>query len=161
MSSSSLGVPLDDLDLVSLAHLAKELDGLARARRPRGETASPSLMIPSISFSIFAEIFVGEVAVGAIEVVVEAVFDGGPDGDLGAGEKPLHRVGHDVRGRVANDVEPRWIGLADDLERRVGCDRRHQVDGPIADPDRDDVLGELSLRARRSRGVREDRSIIN
>src|SRR5258706_15823441 len=47
--------------------------------------------------------------------------------------------------RVADDVEPRGLALADDLERRSEWDRRHQVVDFAADADRDDVLSELSF----------------
>ena len=40
-----------------------------------------------------------------VDVVVEAVLDHRPDGQLGAREEPQDRVGHQVRGRVAQHLE--------------------------------------------------------
>ena len=40
-----------------------------------------------------------------VEVVIEAVLDGRPDGDLGLGVKLQHGLGHDMRGAVADLVE--------------------------------------------------------
>ena len=70
------------------------------------------------------------------------------------GKEPLHRVGHDVRGRVADDVEPVRVGRADDLELRVGGDRRHQVvDAPSARTAMTSLARRPSC-ASRSRGVK-------
>ena len=84
---------------------------------------------------------------GRVEVVVEAVLDRGADGDLRAGEQPLHGVGHHVRGRVADDLEP-----AGSLSRMIssGASAATGVirSMSIAHPDRDDVFGELSLRSK-------------
>ncbi len=57
----------------------------------------------------------------------------------------MHGIGHDVRGGVTDDREPRGIGFADHFERRVGRDRRYEVDGAIPHPDRYHVFGELPL----------------
>ena len=48
------------------------------------------------------------------EVVVEAVLDGRPDGVLGARPEAQDRLGHDVAGRVADDVEALGAGRRDD-----------------------------------------------
>jgi hypothetical protein len=45
------------------------------------------------------------------EVVVEAVLDGGTDGDLHTGEQPLDRLGHHVRGGVSQSRERRGIAV--------------------------------------------------
>ena len=55
--------------------------------------------------------------VGLSEIVVEAVLDGGADGDLDLGEELLHRLGHHVRGRVA--------------ERRQGLRETVEVSGEL------------------------------
>jgi hypothetical protein len=68
--------------------------------RRNGES---SLTTSSHHLLDLAQVVVGEAAAGLVEVVIEAVVDRGTDGDLGAGEEALHRVGHDVRGRVADD----------------------------------------------------------
>ena len=35
-----------------------------------------------------------------VEIIVETIFNGGPDRDLGGREKLLHRLGQNVRGSV-------------------------------------------------------------
>src|SRR5262249_55955516 len=92
-----------------------------------------------------AEIFVGEGAVGPIEVVVKAVFDGRPDRHLRTWKESLNGVGHDMRARVPDDLEPGGIGLSDDLERLAWRNGRHQVADLAADPDGDHVASELTL----------------
>ena len=48
-----------------------------------------------------------------VEVVVEAVGDRRADPELGVGEEILHRLGHDVSGRVADD-RPALVGVGRD-----------------------------------------------
>ena len=82
---------------------------------------------------------------GLVEVVVKAVLDGGADGDLRAGEEPLHRVGHHVGRGVADDREALGIGGPDGRERvHVHVHGRVQIDRAAADLDGDDVLVELA-----------------
>ena len=52
------------------------------------------------------------------EIVVEAVLDHRADRDLRVGKQLLHRVGQQVRGRVADDVEALGVLVGDDRERR-------------------------------------------
>ena len=53
-----------------------------------------------------------------VEVVVEAVADGGPDPQLGSGEQVEHGRRHDMRGRVAHRVEPIMGAGIQELGRR-------------------------------------------
>ena len=94
---------------------------------------------------------------GEVDVVVEAVGGGRPEGEPGAGEEPQDGPGHDVRGRVPQDVERLAVPRASGggarsaspvavLERAVEVDDRavgHGGDGrlgqPLADP-----LGDLA-----------------
>jgi hypothetical protein len=55
---------------------------------------------------MLAQIVLGEAAALLLEVVIEAVVDRGADGDVRAGKEALHRVGHHVSGRVADDARP-------------------------------------------------------
>src|SRR3546814_5708705 len=57
------------------------------------------------------------------EVVVEPVFDGRADGDLGAGIAFLHRLGQDVGAVVAHQLKRVCVAGRDDLYRRVALDR--------------------------------------
>ena len=94
------------------------------------------------------EVFLVEGALGAVEVVVKAAVGGRAEGHLGAGKKPLHRVGHDVRRRVAHDEEP--VGVAGAHRLHLGRVFRHvdwrvHVDQLPGDARADDraVFGEL------------------
>ena len=92
------------------------------------------------------EIVVGEAAAGLVEVVIEAVVDGGADGDLRAGEEALHGVGHDVRGRVADDREALGVRGLDGGECERGVDGGVEIDDLSVRSNRDDVVAELALR---------------
>src|SRR3546814_18705602 len=61
------------------------------------------------------------------EVVVEAVFDGRAEGDLGAGIEFLHRLGQDVGAVVAQQLKRVCVAGRDDLYRRVAIDRPGEV----------------------------------
>ncbi|GAP53977.1 hypothetical protein AHiyo6_05420 [Arthrobacter sp. Hiyo6] len=52
-----------------------------------------------------AEVFRGE-RLGDVEVEVEAVGDVGADPELRVGAQLLHGLGHDVGGRMPEDIEP-------------------------------------------------------
>ena len=56
-----------------------------------------------------------------VEVVVEAVADGGTDAQLGVGEQLKHGRRHDVRGRMPHRVE-RCVGTRIEQLRRGGAD---------------------------------------
>jgi hypothetical protein len=56
------------------------------------------------------------------EVVVEAVLDHRPDRHLRIGEQLLHRIGEQVRRRVADDFQPVGILVRQDGQRGVGLD---------------------------------------
>ena len=76
------------------------------------------------------------------EVVVEAVLDRRADGDLGAGIQLLHRLGHDVRGIVADQLERVRIVAGDDGDPGVGVDHRRQVLDHAVDADGERRLGQ-------------------
>ena len=59
---------------------------------------------------------VGREGLVAIEVVIEAVFDGRADGDLGSGEQGLDRLGQDVGRVVADGVEGGGVVAHDQAE---------------------------------------------
>ena len=90
--------PAQDLDLEGLAALLEEPDGgLARQLLP-DERVIRRDDLPHRRLDPL-EVFRGERR-GLQEIVVEAVLDGGADGDPDLGEELLHRLRHDVRGRV-------------------------------------------------------------
>ncbi len=80
-----------------------------------------------------------------VEVVVEAVLDGGADAELGHREQVLDRLGHHVGRRVTQDVQRFGALVGDDLDRIAVGDRLVHV-------------GELPVDLRRDRGLAEARS---
>src|SRR5947208_9442587 len=100
---------LEDLDLVTLAAPPEELDRL-RARHLLA-------LERQVGFHDLAHdlLDLGEVLRRewrrAVEVVVEAVLDGGTDGDFHLGKQSLHGLGHDVRGGVTEGRERRRVAV--------------------------------------------------
>ncbi|MGC4093174.1 MAG: hypothetical protein QM756_35860 [Polyangiaceae bacterium] len=90
------------------------------------------------------QVLLGERTVWTIEVVVKAGLDGRADGDLRAGEQPLHRVRHHVRGGMANDLERAGLAAANRRELGPFVDGRVHVDDAIAQARSDHVIGELT-----------------
>ena len=72
-----------------------------------------------------------------LEVVVEPVLDRRADRELRAREQVEHGLGHDVGGRVADDVATGFGVLRDDRHRRIGLDRPVQVVHDSVDGHRD------------------------
>ena len=71
------------------------------------------------------------------EIVIEAVLDRRPEGDLGAGIKLLHRLGQDMGAVVAQQIEGIGMGARDDLDAGV------LLDGGVEIPERSvDLYGE-------------------
>src|SRR5581483_6870912 len=132
---------LDDLPLVRLVREAPErlVPGqlLAHERLVRGH----DLGHPRLD--------TGEVlrrqGLGEIEVVVEPVLDRWSDRVPRAGEQVAHGLRHDVRGRVAQDVEPIRFGEVDRLGLAVTRRDEREVD-------------ELPLEPRGDRLRRQNRS---
>ena len=98
-----VGNPGEDLDLVVLSHAAEQLDGLGL----RQLLAHDGQVLPRQLAHPFLDLLdlLGRKRLVALEVVVEAVTGGGADGDLGPREQALDRLGHEVGGGVAQDVD--------------------------------------------------------
>ena len=95
-----------------------------------------------------------------VEVVVEAVLDRRADRDLDARVEPAHRLGQQVRGGMAQDVERVRVGgvaHGEDLDVCALDQRRAQVLHLAVGPDQDRLLGEL--RPDRTRGVEPGRAV--
>ena len=95
-----------------------------------------------------------------LEVVVEAVLDRRADRDLHAGVEPAHRLGQEVRRRVAEHRER--VGVVavarrEDLERRAVGERKPEVARLAVPPGEHRLLGEL--RADRAGGVERARPV--
>ena len=78
----------------------------------------------------------------AEEIVVKAVFDDRPDGDLGAGPQGLNRFGEHVRGIVADQFQRARIVAGQELDLGVVLDRVGKIGKPAVKRHRHRALGE-------------------
>ena len=131
---------LDQLDFKALALVLEQSNGVAPLHRLAGEggVAGDDLAHPRLDP---LEVLRGEGLV-PVEVVVEAVLDRRADGDLGAGEKVLHRLGEHMRG-VVPDQFKRFRVLAGD-----------EADGGVA-VEHGGEVGELAVHAHGDGGLGE------
>ena len=83
------------------------------------------------------------------EIVVEPVLDHGTYRHLRLGEELLHRVGEQVRRRVADDLEPLPVLVGDDRDIRVGGYAVRGVHETVVD-----LAGERGFRQPRAYGLR-------
>ena len=135
----ALGDALDDLRLVRLADAAEEPRRLGAIPRLASHGLVAGHDLPH-SFLDSLEVVGGERLVAG-EVVVEAVLDGGPDGDLRLGMKLLDRLGEDVRRVVAQEVEPVGLGSGDDGGAGIRLDDGGEIAQLPVQPHGDRVAG--------------------
>ena len=134
-----LGDALDDLDLVVLADAAEVGDSVGAcelAARHR-EVRTGELLHGRLD----AREILGRERAIALEIVVEAALDHRPDRHLRLGEEPLHRVRHQVRGRMTEDVGPFRRVRENRRDDCVGGERSRQVDDGAVDARRDRLIG--------------------
>ncbi len=138
---------VDDLHLVGFTQSGEHLHRLLA--RPH-LTLDRQVALDDLVHALLdlLQIFRGERIV-AREVVVEAVLDGGTDGDLGAGIKLLHCLRHYMRGVVANEIECLGVPGGDDGQCGVMVDQVAGVDEPAVDPAGERRLGEPRADGRR------------
>ena len=123
------GLPLeavDQLDLVGFPALLPESARLGQRQHVAAErmVAVGDLAHPLLDLS---QVLLGEAVLG-VEIVVEAVVDDGADGDLGPRIQVLHRLGHDVRARMAQVLRAlRRAGIDRGLRGRLGLGRGHRL----------------------------------
>src|ERR1051326_3624660 len=129
---------LDDLDLDLLADVAEDAHGLVA--RPL-LAADRQIALDDLGHLLLdaAEVVVAERAVGG-EVVVEAVLDHWADRHLRPRKQLLHRHRHQVRGGMADRVEPGLRLRRDDLHFRAVRHLRVDVDDLAVDLAGDGVL---------------------
>ena len=72
--------------------------------------------------------------VDVAKVVVEAIGNKGADAEVDVGEDLLDGLGHDVGGRVAQNVEPVGAGQGDGFDDGAGGHGPLQVPGLAVDP---------------------------
>ena len=116
---------VDQLDLEILALVAKYLLRLVARPHVLGEGFVARDDLAHLLFDgvevLWRERLVAE------EIVVEAVIDHRPDGDLRAGPERLHRFGEHVRGIVANEFQRARIVAGEELDLGVAIDRIGKV----------------------------------
>ncbi len=95
---------------------------------------------------------------GHVEVVVEAVADRRADAELGLGEQLLHGLRHDVRGRVAQDVQAVFGGDLHGLDGLAVLHRVREVLELARDARGDD--GALAGEELRRRGARGHHALV-
>ena len=99
-----LGKVADVLDLVLLAALLHEGDGLGARKLEDGELEV--LLHDLLHLRLDGrEVLLGDLlALGEVDVIVEAVVGGGAVGEVGLGVQALDSLRHDVGGAVTDDV---------------------------------------------------------
>ncbi len=123
-----VGQVLDELDLEGLLGGAEDGEGLLA-----GQLLARELLVLGDDLRHLLldarEVGLGD-GLGELEVVVEAVLDGGADGVLGAREEAQDGLRHDVRSGVAQDVD--GVGVVtlqgDDGDLVALVQRRGEVD---------------------------------
>src|SRR3970282_731305 len=130
----------DDLRLVGLPQVPEQLHRLvARQFAPRDR----QVLARDLGHALFyGREVLGRERAFVRKIVVEAVFDHRPDGDLRLGIELLHRLREQVRRRVADDVQPFGVPVGDDGEACVALDAMAGVD-------------ELAVHLARERGARQ------
>src|SRR5262245_2777240 len=138
---------IDQLDLELLAHVAERALGLIARPHFLGEGF--------VARDDFAHFFLddGEIIkrerLVAEEVVVEAVLDHRPDGDLGAGPQALHGLGQHVGGVVADQFQRARIFAAEKFDPGVALDRIGEIRNRAVERHRHRALGERRRNALR------------
>ena len=121
----ALGQILDKLNLIGLGLLLHKGDGLIAGQlKPfKGQVFSHYLFHFLLDLR---EILGGEGDIG-IEIVVEAVFDGGADSELDLGPQPLYGLRQNMRARVAIGPSAALVGEGEELQRMVAVDGQRRV----------------------------------
>src|SRR5262249_8085583 len=115
----------DDLDLELFALRRKELLRFLRRDLLADEGEILGDLRVGLGFDLL-EVLGGKRG-RSIEDVIEAVFDGWPDGDLGAGKQALNGAGHHVRGIMACYFQPFRRLVGEGLTGGVGSERAAEV----------------------------------
>jgi hypothetical protein len=108
---------LDDFDLEGLPFAVKEADGLLGGHFGPYEREVPLEL--GVGGFLDARQILGREGLVPREVVIEALFDAGPDGDLRPREESLHDARHHVGGIVADGFQRLRCLVGQDLELPV------------------------------------------
>ena len=135
----AFGDRIDQLDLVALALVGKDLARLVARPDFAGErlVALNDLLHPLLDLRQI----VGREGLVLGKIVIEAVLDHRPDGDLRAGPELLHGLGHHMGGVVADQFERAGVLAGDDLDP-AGLDRFGEIAQRAIERDGDGLLGE-------------------
>ena len=123
---------LDELGLVELALVAEGAQGLVAGHLAAHERG---VGLDDLGHALLDALeILGREGLLDVEVVVEALLDRGADRELGPREEIGHRLGQDVRARVAEDVAPLGAVEAHALDAAVGGQRRREIGEATVDP---------------------------
>ena len=116
----------NDLHFVVLTHVAKNFDRLVAGA---DDALNSQIIGGDLGHALFngLEVFRRKV-VARGKVVIKAVLDCWPDGDLGPGEELLHRLRQQVGGGVTNNFYRRLIAICEDTERGVALNHMRDID---------------------------------
>ena len=148
--SSPCGNRLDDFRFVLLAHVAEKAHRFV-ARHDAALDLDVALRDFRHALFDRGEVFRRERPLVG-EVVIEAVLDHRADRHLRVGKELLHRVREQMRGGVADDLEPVGILVGDDRDVGVGLDAMSGVDELAVDAAGERRLGETGPDRRRDLG---------
>ena len=145
---------LDQLDLEVLALAAEDLDRLGDRHVAALEGLVGGDVLAHRRFDPL-EVLLGDARpVREVEVVVEALLDRRADRHLRAGVELHHRLGHHVRGVVADQVQRLGIAFGEDRDLGPVGQRRGEVAQLAVDADRQRGLGQARPDRRRGVGAR-------
>jgi len=93
----------EELHFVCFATLFEKFDGFLACHLPavKGQPLGHDLRNPGLDS---CQVFLGKRPID-VKIVIEAIFDGRPNGYLRLRKQPLDRLSHDMRGAVAQDLE--------------------------------------------------------
>ena len=137
----------DDFGLVDLALIPEELDRIVAAHDTPRDLVIGFRQVAHALFDRDQVLGRERPLVG--EIVVEAVFDHRADRHLRIGKQLLHRLRQQVRGGVADDLQPFGVPVRDDGEPHVTVDDVRRVDQLAVDLAGERGLGQPGTDVRR------------
>ena len=121
----AFGDGVDQLELELFSHVGEQLLRLGPVHHLAGERRVARDDLAHLGFDD-RQVFRRE-RLGPGEVVIEAVLDHRPDGDLRAGIELLHGLGHDMGGVVTDERESFRIVAGENADLGVCLDRLGEV----------------------------------
>ncbi len=112
-------------DLVGLVPFSEDLNRFLPIQFPAKDGRSLLDYLLHFSFD-FGNVLYTE-GFRAIKVIVETVFDGRANSDFGFRIEALHRLGHDVRGSVAENLQSLFVILVQRLNGAILFERLTEI----------------------------------